>query len=1432
MSDIKLNETKPAEARVGELTPLQKAALAIKELRGRLDAAESARMEPIALLGLACRFPGSAGLEAYWQLLSQGQDAIREVPPERWDLERFFDPNPNAPGKINSRYGGFIDSVDAFDAAFFGIAPNEAEMMDPQQRLLLELSWHALEDAGIPPASLRETRTGVFVGVTQMDYGVMQLGGPVEAIEAYTGTGNGVCFTAGRLAYFLGVHGPTFALDTACSSSMVALHQACQALRNRECDLAIVAGAQLNLTPPMQIFLSKTQSFAPDGRCRTFDASANGFVLGEGVGVVVLERLSDAQARQRPMRALIRSSGVNHDGPASGLTVPSEAAQEAIVRAVYERAKIAPDAVDYVETHGTATPLGDPIEVGALKSVFGRRQVSEPLLIGSVKTNFGHLNAAAGMAGLIKVVLMLEHELVAPNLHFQSPSPRIPWEGFNVRVPTKPLPWPRRADRARIAGVSSFGLSGTNTHTVVEEAPLPVVSAPGALTERPWHLLALSARSDDALRDLVRTYLDTDGLIDGHGLPDLCFSANTGRNHFTHRLALRCADSAQLRRQLEAYLDPSDVSSAGPVPVVGRVPRGGLGRLGLYFGDALPVDAILSLAEKLAPVAEALASAEAAWLAAGGQGALRASAAPAEARLLAAHLALASLWRAWGVSVAVVGGSGLGELAALVMAEALTSAEAFQVLAGQSVAVRVPQISLYTGADVQSWPFAPVPNYRFVRSPDRASDFITTLTQTVTAQGGVLACGVPVSGADANVLFPTTDVDLMAGLLDALARLYARGLAVDWAGFDAGHARQWFRLPLYPFQRQRFWLQPRASNLKAAAPACSLPSVQASTTTLTSATAHAAQPPQPEHATSALMPGSAALSPATPVSVPASMPQAGAVYPWSQLLGSQLDAAAQAINDIVAQQLAFLRSRAGLGSVAHAGSTPVGTVGAPASPTVATAPDAEAQAAPETAIAQESGQARAACAIPPAASVTTPATQASETGEPAVVEPAVVEPATQSAVRLGNWQLMRLAGDDSAALERVAGEQIAALVDGEAPTLAGTGRYRAMLVHQGPDDCRQALGASWPERDKRRVLVAEAQPNRSLVFLFPGVGDHYLRMAQGLYRQEPVFRARVNECCECLRALDGEDLRAVLYPAESENTAAAAEPAAKLDFRAMLGRGAAPASPEEERLNQTIHSQPLVFIIEYALGELWRARGIVPDAMIGYSMGEYAAACLAGVIELGDALRLIHRRSHLIQGLPHGVMLAVPLPEERVRPLLNESVSLCIVSTPSQCVVGGPDAAISALEARLKADEVVSRRLPGTHAFHSHMLSPLHQPLIELVGGFHLRPPQIPYLSNLTGDWITAADATDPAYWARHTWQTVRFAESLARLLDREGRVFLEVGPGQSLGSFVLQHPAAAKLKDKVVLPSLRNRYERQADEAFFLTTLGKLWLSGVEPHF
>lgn len=1278
--------------RLTDLSPLQKAALAMKGLRAKLDAVEGAQREPIAIVGMGCRFPQADGLEAYWRLLAEGRDAISEVPAQRWDLARFYDPNPNAPGKINTRFGGFLDDVAGFDAAFFGISPHEAQHMDPQQRLLLEVAWHALEDAGQPPAALRGSRGGVFVGITQMDYGVMQLGGAPEDIQAYTGTGNGLCFAAGRLAYVLGLNGPAFSVDTACSSSLVALHQACQALRNRECDMALVAGVQLNLTPQMQIFLAKTQSFSPDGRCRTFDEAANGFVLGEGVGVLVLRRLSDAQARRDPVRAVVRESGINHDGAAGGLTVPSEAAQEALLRWVYERARLVPGEIDYIEAHGTATELGDPIEVGALRAVFGERATDEPpLLLGSVKTNFGHLNAAAGIAGLIKVVLMLEHGQVAPNLHFKQPNSRAPWAGFSVRVPTTLQPWPKRHSAMR-AGVSSFGLSGTNAHVVVEEAPAAPNARPSDKEPRPLHLLTLSARSEKALRELALAYLDS--LSDATSLADFCFSANTGRNHFACRAALCAASAGELRERLAAI--------ARMDGAIAQVPKGGAGRLALLFAADVSVDEVVALAKIQPQVATGLARCAAAYAAGGAKSTLFQD---DRAAVFACQFALAQMWVAWGLHPAAVAGCGVGELTALCLAGVLEPEQAFQALSGHAVQGRAPEISIYSGRDGALLPFAPSPNYRLTIMPAAtvsiaAQALVGAGFQTLLGIGGALM--QPVNG---NIIgLPEAPGALWPGLLDALSKLYLRGFAVDWEAYDGGYHRLRVRLPGYPFQHLRFWLE---GTKDAVAPEISI----------------APAPPEP-----------------------------AATQDLARLFEMQMESATAAILDVVAQQLDFLRAARGT------------------APSLPTAPDA-AENAPEV-----------------------------------------------SLCTLGDWHLLMMAAGSEESLERL----VNACADSPAQGVKGEGNVRRMLVHNGSDDAKAAIA----QQDTKRIISATAWSERSVVFMFPGVGDHYLRMAQGLYVSAPVFRAKVDWCCEYLKPTLGVDLREVLYP---DQPIVAAAPPHKIDLRAMLGRGTAAADPANARLNQTRHSQPLVFIIEYALGQLWQARGVQPQAMIGYSIGEYTAACLAGVIAVEDALLLIARRAQMIQALPQGVMLALPLTEQQVLPLLGENLFFAIVSTPNLCVVGGAEDAVNALEARLRQDEIVSRRLPGTHAFHTPMLAELHHALADLVQSFTLHPPRIPYISNLTGNWISASEATDPDYWARHTWQTVRFADGLGKLLNTEGRVFLEVGPGQSLGSFVLQHPAAQKLRDKIVLPSLRNRYEQQPDEAFFLTAQGKLWLSGYK---
>ncbi|QLE49244.1 type I polyketide synthase [Nostoc sp. C057] len=555
------------------INQLQRALLALKEMRGKLEAIERAKTEPIAVIGMACRFPGGAdNPDAFWQILQHGVDTIQEIPQERWDTEAYYSPNPDAEGKSYIRYGGFLKDIDLFDANFFEISPREAVSTDPQQRLLLEVSWEALENAGQCIERLSQTQTGVFIGVMNNDYSRLYSGNS-NSIDTYFGTGNSFSFISGRLSYILGLQGPSLVVDTACSSSLVSLHLACQSLRSGECDQALAGGVNLILSPDTNIFLSKMRAVAPDGRCKSFDASADGYTRGEGCGVLVLKRLSDAVAAGDSILALIKGSAVNHDGPSGGLTVPSGPAQQKLLRQALANSRVAPQQVSYIEAHGTGTPLGDPIEINALASVLcEQRSFEQPLVVGSVKTNIGHLEAAAGVAGVIKVILSLQHQKIPPHLHLKQPNPHIPWQELPLAIPTTAKPW-HSENNTRIAGVSSFGLSGTNAHVVIEAAPLGEAGGAGEqgsrgareqgsrgeeITERPLHLLTLSAKHPQALQQLAQNYIKYLSSHPDIALGNITFTSQVGRTHFSHRLAIIAADHQQMQQQLQAYLSDTD----------------------------------------------------------------------------------------------------------------------------------------------------------------------------------------------------------------------------------------------------------------------------------------------------------------------------------------------------------------------------------------------------------------------------------------------------------------------------------------------------------------------------------------------------------------------------------------------------------------------------------------------------------------------------------------------------------------------------------------------------------------------------------------------------------------------------------------------------------------------------------------------------------
>ncbi|MBG1243503.1 type I polyketide synthase [Nostoc sp. NZL] len=844
-------------------------------------------IERIAIIGMAGRFPGANNIDEYWQKLQDGIESI----------SNFTDEDLLAagiePAWLNDRNyikaGGVLEDIDLFDASFFDMNPKEAEVTDPQHRLFLESAWKALESAGYDSTKC-ESRIGVYAGASLNNYLSFNLNNDqVGSAKSYQKLiGNDKDFLTTRVSYKLNLTGPSITIQTACSTSLVAITLACQSLLNYQCDMAVAGGVSIRVPQKTGYLYEEGGTLSSDGHCRAFDAKAQGITIGNGVGVVILKRLSEAIADGDCIHAVIKGAAINNDGSGKvGYTAPSVDGQaEAIAEAIMF-ADTEPETISYIEAHGTGTALGDPIEVAALTKVFrASTEKTNFCAIGSVKTNIGHLDAAAGVAGLIKTVLALKHKQIPPSLNFEQPNPQIDFANSPFYVNTKLTEW-QAGFTPRRAGVSSLGMGGTNAHVILEEAPALPTSSPS----RPWQLLVLSAKTESALETATQNlgeYLTQHPELN---LADVAYTLHLGRREFNHRRVLVCQD-------------------------------------------------------------------------------------------------------------------------------------------------------------IQ----------------------------------------------------------------------------------DAVNALQ--------------------------------------------------------------------------------------------------------------------------------------------------------------------------------------------------------------------------------------------------------------------------------QQDSQRILTSfEENSNRPIAFMFPGQGAQYVDMGQELYQTEAVFREQVDRCCLLLIPHLGLDLRSVIYPNDSQTAAA-------------------------EKLKQTRLAQPALFVIEYALAQVWITWGISPESMIGHSIGEYVAACLAGVMSLEDALALVAIRGQLMQQLPSGTMLAVPLPEAEIKPLLNENLSLAAINAPNSCVVSGTHEAVDAIEQQLIAQGVECRRLHTSHAFHSQMMESILESFIQEVRKVKLNPPQIPFISNVTRTWITAADATDPNYWARHLRQTVDFAAGISTLRQELNRILLEVGPGRTLCTLAKQH--SARITEQLILSSLRHTKEEQTDIAFLLNTLGRLWLAGA----
>lgn len=848
------------------------------------------RLDEIAIIGMTGRFPGAGDLNAFWKNLRDGVESVsllsdKELEASGVDRELLRDPN-----YVKSAV--LLEDVELFDAAFFGFNAREAEITDPQQRLFLECAWEALESAGYASETY-PGKTGVYAGVGMNTYLLFNLYPDANlrqtADRFQLMIGNDKDFLATRVSYKLNLRGPSLTVQTACSTSLVAVHLAAQSLLNGECDMALAGGVSIRVPQKTGYLYQAGGIFSPDGHCRAFDAKAQGTMFGSGVGIVVLKRLPDALADGDFIHAVIKGSAINNDGSLKvGYTAPAVDSQAEVIAEVHALIGIAADTITYVETHGTGTPMGDPIEITALTQAFRATTSGKGFCaLGSVKTNIGHLDTAAGVAGLIKTVLALKHRQLPPSLHFTQPNPRIDLANSPFYINSRLADWPS-GPTPRRAGVSSFGIGGTNAHVVLEEAPRRNPAA----ESRPWQLLTISAQTDAALQSATARLADH---LEQHpeiNLADVAYTLHVGRRSFKKRRMLVCQNLVEAREVLTTH-------------------------------------------------------------------------------------------------------------------------------------------------------------------------------------------------------------------------------------------------------------------------------------------------------------------------------------------------------------------------------------------------------------------------------------------------------------------------------------------------------------------------------DVKRVLTGSTESShRPVVFMFPGQGSQYVHMGRGLYESEPTFRDEINACSEILQRHLELDLRDVLYPSDDR------------------------AEQAEQQLNQTVITQPAIFAVEYALAKLLMRWGLRPEAMIGHSIGEYVAACLAGVFSLDDALAMLAQRGRLMQQLPAGVMLAIPLPEQEVQSLLGPELSLAASNASSVCIVSGPSDAVDQLEHQLDERGVGSRRLHTSHAFHSEMMDPILEPFTRIVERVELKPPQIPYVSNVSGIWITAGEATDPRYWARHLRETVRFAAGVNELLRESERVFLEVGPGRTLSDLVkrVRHPAAP-----VVLSTMRPVYESQHDGASVLNALGQLWLTGVE---
>jgi acyl transferase domain-containing protein/acyl carrier protein len=1275
--------------------------------------------EPIAIVGLACRFPSAPSPEAYWRLLVDGIDAVREVPAERWDLARYFDEDVTVPGRMSTRWGAFIDGVDQFDPQFFGISPREAEQMDPQQRIMMELAWEAFEDAGINVDGLKDSRTGVYVGAMWSDYARLLAGAP-EGITQHTATGQDTSITAARVSYTFGLRGPSLAVNTACSSSLVAVHLACEAIRNGEASLALAGGVSLVLSPESTVAMSKFGAMAPDGRSKAFDARANGYVRGEGAGLVVLKPLSRAIADGDRVYCVILAEGINNDGFSNGLTAPNPQAQEDMLRIAYARAGLQPDDVDYIETHGTGTQLGDPIEANAIGRAIGAARTSgRPLRIGSVKTNIGHLEAAAGMAGLIKVALATHRGVLPRSLHFEAPNPNIDFDGMHLAVQSEVTPWPP-ADRPAIAGVSSFGFGGTNCHVVVQQRPRSACE-----------LLPLSAQGLEDLRHLAGAMGDFVRAAEPTvSLSDLCRSGSALLSAGPARAAVTARTRGELASGLDAVANGlqqpgvamPQAQSAQLVWVL-SAHGGQWAGMGRQLFEHEPV-----FREAFKQCAAAIAD-EAGWnlldeLFADESRSRLGEVAIAQPAIFSIQTALAALWRSWGIEPDAVIGHSMGEVAAVHVAGVLSLRDGVKVICQRSRLLARTEGKGALGMIGLS----------------------AEATRKLLAGRGeglwVVAFNSPVS------TLVSGEPDELAALLADVERdgVFCRRVRVD----VAPHSPKVDPL-LDELAEAVRDIKPRASNVRV----CSTVDgrvLDASEFGAGYWVRNLRQSVLFAQGVDALLNEGATtfmeLGP-HPVLAPAvEQCLAGAQRPGRVI---------ETLRRGEDERAALLDAAGKLYAEGRDLNWP------------ALAPGARVQTLPE-------------------------ALASYGTAEPAGASP--------DAMPLTLCAHSRQALDERV---RSMADHLRANPEQPLHDICYTLNLRRSLLPQR----FAAVAADVPQMiDSLDAFAAgERRPGTScgaremsgpgrIAFVFPGQGSQWAGMSARLIAREPVFRQEIERCHAAILKYSGFSLLEEL------------------------------TASDDSRLSTIDVIQPALFAVQVALAALWRSWGIEPAAVVGHSMGEVAASCVAGAISLDEAARIICRRSRLLRRISgQGLMAVVELSRADAEAALKgyeQRLSVAVSNSPRSTVISGDPAAVNEVVERLTGEGVFCRHVKVDVASHSPQVDALRDDLLEALDGLEARESAVPLYSTVTGHELSGA-AMSALYWTQNLRKPVLFSDAVSRLIADGFDTFIEVSAHPLLIPSVQESLLDAS-RAGIVVPSLRRDEE---ERSVMLGSLGALFTYG-----